>query len=490
MILLEPGVLIAAGYRLERPLARGGMGSVWVARHLRLDVDVAIKFMTPEYAASAEARARFEREAKASAQLRSPHVVQVHDYGVESETPYIVMELLEGEDLDTRLKRAGRLSLPDTWFVLDIVCRALARAHEVGLVHRDLKPGNIFLARRAGEETVKVLDFGIAKSMDPMLAGKATKTGTLLGSPFYMSPEQMRRSRLVDHRSDLWAIGVIVYRCVVGRLPFSGEELVDVLVEVCTEPIPPPSHFAPDLPPAIDRFIERALARDMNQRFQSAGELADAFSAIVTPGHDGRHPQPSSHDGGHPHASGHDGGHPHTPGTAPLSHPDIAPASGASHPVDSSGSFTPQPNTLALGPPSAGGVQAGPPLPDNTLAPAGHTFSSPPSQRRRVGRLVGVVSVAAAVGVAGAVLVFRAAQPAQRSGVASVDPSSAASSAAPPAPSARAPSVPTGLSEAPAPAPPASSGVRPSHPPTSGSPQPPAVKGAAKKNADDPLDSR
>src|SRR5262249_36778296 len=162
-------------------------------------------------------------------------------------------------------------SLSATRFVVERVCRALGRAHEVGLVHRDLKPGNVFFSRQDGEETVKVLDFGIAKSMDPAFAGNVTKTGTLLGSPYNMSPEQRRQRKVVDHRTDLWAVGVIIYECAVGRLPFSGEELADIIVEICTEPVPPPSSFAPDLPPELDRFMERALARDMTQRFQSAG---------------------------------------------------------------------------------------------------------------------------------------------------------------------------------------------------------------------------
>jgi eukaryotic-like serine/threonine-protein kinase len=256
------------------------MGSVWVARHLQLDVTIALKFMAPEYASSGEARARFEREAKASAQLKSPHVVQVHDYGVEGDAPFLAMELLEGEDLEDRLARVKRLSLADAAVVVNQVCKALRLAHEAGLVHRDLKPGNLFLARQGDEETVKVLDFGIAKASS-LAADQSTKTGSLIGSPHYMSPEQVRNSKQVDPRSDLWSMGVIAFRMLTGRLPFPGEEVGEILVDICTAPIPVPSELLPELGAPVDGFLARALARDPAQRFQSARELSEALSAIA-----------------------------------------------------------------------------------------------------------------------------------------------------------------------------------------------------------------
>jgi serine/threonine-protein kinase len=280
MTPLEVGGVVASKYRLVRPLAKGGMGSVWVARHVQLDVDVAVKFMAPTYAESADARARFEREAKAAAQLKSPNVVQVHDYGIADGIPYLVMELLQGEDLGERLRRERRLSLPAVAAVLVPVCRALRRAHDAGIVHRDLKPGNIFLARQDDEESVKVLDFGVAKVTDPGSGASATKDGSLVGSPNYMSPEQVRAKR-VDHRSDLWSMGVVLFEAVTGQLPFPGDDVGDVLVEVCTAPIPVPSQVARDLRPEVDRFFERALARDPAARFQSARELAEAFTALA-----------------------------------------------------------------------------------------------------------------------------------------------------------------------------------------------------------------
>jgi serine/threonine-protein kinase len=281
MSSLHEGSIIGERYRLERLVARGGMGSVWKAQHLKLNVDVAIKLMAPAFASDADARARFEREAKASAQLKSPHVVQVHDYGIAGDSPYIVMELLEGEDLEARLRRERRLSLAATLSIVEQACRALSRAHGAGIVHRDLKPANIFIARDGGGELVKVLDFGIAKATDPALVGQATKTGALLGSPHYMSPEQVRTSKDVDHRSDLWSLGVIVFRCLTGELPFPGDEIGEVLVEICADPIPVASQIAPDLGPAVDGFFERALMRDRNQRFQSAGALVEALASLA-----------------------------------------------------------------------------------------------------------------------------------------------------------------------------------------------------------------
>ncbi|KYF94005.1 hypothetical protein BE17_45515, partial [Sorangium cellulosum] len=301
-------------------LARGGMGSIWVARHLQLDVGVAVKLMASEYAASTTARARFEREARAAAQLKIPNVVHVHDYGIEDDTPFLVMELLEGEDLETRLAREGRLTGAATLTIVTQVCKALRRAHETGIIHRDLKPANLFLSRQDEDELVKILDFGIAKAEGMLLAGKETKTGTLVGSPYYMSPEQVRRSKSLDRRSDLWSVGVIIYRCLTGRLPFPGEEIGEVFVAICTEDFPLPSSLAPELGPEVDRFFARALMRDPEHRFQSASELAEAFhAAIHLPGAEIRAPQPSAlAEGALLPLAGHDG----ASGTAVAASPE------------------------------------------------------------------------------------------------------------------------------------------------------------------------
>ena len=278
---LVQGQLVGGKYRLDRMLARGGMGVVWIARHHQLQHEVAIKFLDASYAASAAIRARFEREAMAAANLRSPHIVQVHDYGVEDGSPYLVMELLAGEDLGARLSRVGRLGFVEALRILSQVAKGLRKAHDAGIIHRDLKPGNLFLAAGDdGEEVVKIVDFGIAKETGVKLVGEATRTGEVMGSPHYMSPEQVRGEREIDPRSDLWSLGVILFRCVTGHLPFPGDILTAVVMKIMVEPIPPPSAVLPGLPPAVDAFFARALARDKNQRFQSVAEMLTAFGQL------------------------------------------------------------------------------------------------------------------------------------------------------------------------------------------------------------------
>ncbi|MBL8740181.1 MAG: serine/threonine protein kinase, partial [Myxococcales bacterium] len=210
---VEAGLIIAGKYRLVAPIATGGMGAVWRARHETLETDVAVKVMTAAAATMDSALERFKREARAAAQLKSPNVVQIHDYGIHEEIPYIVMELLEGEDLGVHLARHGTLSLDRAATILRSAAKALRLAHDAGLVHRDLKPANIFLARIAGEEVIKVLDFGIAKEKDQKLASIETSHNALLGSPLYMSPEQTRGSEL-DHRSDLWSLSVLLLEMI------------------------------------------------------------------------------------------------------------------------------------------------------------------------------------------------------------------------------------------------------------------------------------
>ncbi len=279
---IAEGAIIGGKLRLERPLAKGGMGAVWVARHQLLDTDVAVKFMDAAIASNESLRQRFEREAKAAALIKSPHVVQVLDYGVEDGTPYIVMELMEGEDLGARLERVGRVEIAEAYRILEPIGKALRRAHDLGIVHRDLKPGNVFLARSGDDEIVKVLDFGIAKDVTITGAATSTSSGMMLGSPSYMSPEQIRETKQVDHRSDLWSVGVILYEALTGRMPFDEvENIGKLLVTICTEAAPPPSSLLPSLDPEVDRFFERALARDKAARFQSMSELVEAFGLLA-----------------------------------------------------------------------------------------------------------------------------------------------------------------------------------------------------------------
>jgi serine/threonine protein kinase len=276
-----PDVIITGKYRLERPLASGGMGSVWVARHVELGLPVAIKFIGEDLASSGESRMRFDREAKAAALIQSPYVVSVQDYGVDDHLPYIVMELMRGEDLEERLRRRGRIPLHEASVFFTQIAKGLRRAHEMGIIHRDLKPRNLFIAQNDDEETIKILDFGIAKSVSMNLATESTTTGNIIGSPFYMSPEQIRGVKDLDLRTDLWSLGVVLFQMLTAKLPFRGEVVGDVIGKILADPIPVATQIAPDLPASVDGFFERALARDRTHRFQSAREMANALAEIA-----------------------------------------------------------------------------------------------------------------------------------------------------------------------------------------------------------------
>jgi predicted Ser/Thr protein kinase len=253
--------------------------------HVSLGTRVAVKFIEAEYIESPEARSRFENEARAAAKLRSKHVVEVYDHGVTDDgRPFIVMEYLQGEPLDKRLDRVGRMTAKETARIILQVCRALAKAHAASIVHRDLKPENVFLVwdDEDGADVAKVVDFGIAKFTDNAASvSSATRTGSVLGTPYYMSPEQARGLRSVDFRSDLWSVGVITYRCIVGSLPFDGEAVGDLLVKLCTAPIPVPSQIAPEaVPPGFDAWFAKALSREPEGRFRTALELAESLGAV------------------------------------------------------------------------------------------------------------------------------------------------------------------------------------------------------------------
>ena len=279
---LKPGAVVAERFRLERQLGQGGMGSVWLAQHLGLDVHCAVKFLKLEAAASADMRQRFEREAKAAARLKSANVVQILDHGVWEDTPYIAMEYLEGEDLNHRLKRVRRLDPRDLVRITTHVSRALTKAHAAGLVHRDLKPSNIFLVRDDEQEIAKVLDFGVAKRQagEQSPGEQETRSGSLLGTPHYMSPEQAQGTRVVDHRSDLWSLAVVVFQCMTGQLPFRSDALGDLLVQIIVHEPPVPSTVS-SVPPTFDAWWARAVARDPSDRFQSAKELAVALAMAL-----------------------------------------------------------------------------------------------------------------------------------------------------------------------------------------------------------------
>jgi serine/threonine-protein kinase len=281
---IREGEILGGKYRLEREIGRGSMGTVWSAVHLTLGQRVAIKLIGAEHAQLAEARQRFSTEAKAAARLRSRYVVQVYDDGETSAgTPYIVLEYLDGETLEQRLERERDLPLNDAVRITRHVARALSRAHASGIVHRDLKPSNVFLTRSEDDEMgwlAKVLDFGIAKLEEHGIAS-TTKTGALLGTPLFMSPEQVRCANSVDARSDLYSLGMVFYNMLTGGYAFNGESFADVLVAICMGPLPDLHVAAPWVPGSVADWFQRACARDVQQRFQSADEMIEGLDLAL-----------------------------------------------------------------------------------------------------------------------------------------------------------------------------------------------------------------
>jgi eukaryotic-like serine/threonine-protein kinase len=278
--------LVAQRYRVERLIGQGGMGSVWAGRHVTLGHLVAIKFIHASLTESREALRRFDTEAKAAARIKSRHAVAVHDHGVTPEgRPYIVMDYLEGEPLEAAIRRRGPLPLAEIAAVVGQAARALEVAHAAGVVHRDLKPDNIFLARDAEAAqgyTVKLVDFGIAKMVhDEAASGAAaTQAGSVLGTPHYMSPEALTASGPVSAASDIWSLGACAFASACARVPFEGDAIGDVVLKVCAAPLPVPSKVNPSLPRAFDDWFAKACARDPKKRFSSVRELARALEEL------------------------------------------------------------------------------------------------------------------------------------------------------------------------------------------------------------------
>ena len=276
------GEHVTPSIRLSKLLGSGGMGSVWIADHLTLHTQVVVKFLAPSLVHDEVSRGRFSREAAAASQVKSQHVVQTLDHGVtESGLPFIVMELLDGELLGKRLQGQGKLEPHEAARIIGQVCRALTRAHERGIVHRDIKPDNIFLCDGDdGEPFVKVLDFGIAKHAEQAESG-GTITGQAIGTPSFMSPEQLVGSKDLDRRSDLWSVGVLTFLVLTGKRPFAGGNIGSVALAVHDSNRPKPSKHNNALPPAFDGWFEKACAHEPEARFQSARELADALNEAL-----------------------------------------------------------------------------------------------------------------------------------------------------------------------------------------------------------------
>jgi serine/threonine-protein kinase len=277
---LLPGAVIADRYVLLRLIGEGGMSSVWAATHALTRKAVALKFLKPELAKKSELRQRFLREARAASAVRHPNIVQIHDVlELDDRSPVMVMDLLEGESLASRVARDGPLPLVEVARLLLPVVSAIQSAHALGIVHRDLKPENLFLVSGApGEPHVRVLDFGIAKLTgvegDAAQSAELTRTGSMLGTIYYMSPEQTYGERDVDHRADIWALGVILYECLTGRRPTEGENVGQILKSITTGSFLPLARVAPGLPADVTELVARMLALDRNGRPQDLREVA------------------------------------------------------------------------------------------------------------------------------------------------------------------------------------------------------------------------
>ncbi len=280
------GSVVADKYRIERLIGRGGMGAVYEATNVSIGKRVALKFLDRDAAKDADAVARFQREAEAAGVVESAHIVHIFDSGTSDDgRPFLVMELLSGEDLRAHLKREGRMPVADAIHVTGQVLRALARAHVAGIVHRDLKPDNVFLCRRDDDAMfVKIVDFGISKiTRREITADTLTHKGMVLGTAFYMSPEQAQAHRDVDGRSDLFSVGAILFEMLAGRPPHMGTVYEAVLIDICTQDAPDIRSLVPEVPEALAQVIARALRRERLARFQDANDFYDAL-AVASPG--------------------------------------------------------------------------------------------------------------------------------------------------------------------------------------------------------------
>jgi len=284
--VLTPGKTFGR-YTILRRIGAGGMGSVYEAQHVDLKKRVAIKALAPSMTEHPEARARFIREGEASARIRHQHVVDVYDVGFEEGIAFLVMELLEGEDLNSRLRREKPLAFDKLADIMLATCSAVHAAHAQGVIHRDLKPANIFLSKAPGGEVhPKVLDFGISKILaDPLsdgLTAGLTSTGAVLGTPFYMSPEQAHGGTPLDARSDQYSLGVILYQCATGQRPFDAPSMYQVLHKIVQGSFDPPSKLRPEIPPDFERAILKAMARDPGDRYSSVMALGAALLPLAS----------------------------------------------------------------------------------------------------------------------------------------------------------------------------------------------------------------
>jgi len=279
--LPREGTLVGGKYKVVGVLGEGGMGVVYEALHVRIGQRVAIKMLHPHMLAQPELLGRFEREARAAGQLRSPHAVRVIDVDATAEgLPFMVMELLEGRDIADDLHVRGQLPIDEAVECVLQACEAMAEAHALGIVHRDLKPSNLFLAREGSRVVVKVLDFGISKMAAKDVEVQVTSTLATMGTPLYMSPEQIRSAKNVDARSDVWSLGVILFELLTGRAPFVGTAMA-VSAAIVADPPPSPRELRPDVPEALEQVVLRALTKSPDARWQDVQSMSAALAPFA-----------------------------------------------------------------------------------------------------------------------------------------------------------------------------------------------------------------
>jgi len=280
---LNVGDLIQSRYRLTRLLGTGASGTVWAARNELIDRDVALKVMRPEVAEDAVALQRFFNEAKASGRVRSPSIVEILDLGqAEDGSPFLVFELLEGESLDEKLRREGTIGAESLLEMLVGVARALSLAHAQGIIHRDLKPANLFVTRGpTGALIAKILDFGISKVFDTGANFSLTRTGTVVGSPAYMSPEQAAGREDIDGRADIWSLGVVMYEALTGTLPHQAANYNALMVRILTQDCDPIATRKTELPASVCAIVDACLKRERDDRTSGAELLANQMEAAL-----------------------------------------------------------------------------------------------------------------------------------------------------------------------------------------------------------------
>lgn len=291
MTSLPPGVLpetkigqvLGGSYKILRALDQGAMGSVFVAEHLRLKKQVAIKILATHLRENENAHARFVREAEIVSQLHHPHIVQIYDFdATEDGCPYLVMELIDGTPLDTYLQAHGPLAISTTVSIALQCASALHLAHKLSVVHRDLKPANVLVQSVNGSEFIKILDFGIGKMLGSPFRTRLTGEFDILGTPQYMAPEQaLGKTAQTDARGDQYSLAILLYECLTGRVPYEGDRVSEILYRVIHEQAPPPSRFRSQIPPALDKAVLLALQKNPEDRYPTIGAFANALEKAV-----------------------------------------------------------------------------------------------------------------------------------------------------------------------------------------------------------------